>query len=41
MSVKEPGERKMVICASVQLAGACVFGTEGHIFRVKSSASRE
>lgn len=36
-----PGERKTVVFASVQLAGACVSGTEGHIFCVKSPASRE
>lgn len=41
MPVKESGERKTVVFAFVQLAGACVFGTEGHIFCVKSLASRE
>lgn len=36
----EEADRQVAAFASPQQAGVCVFGTEGHIFCVKSPASR-
>lgn len=37
----EEADSQVAAFASLQQAGVCVFGTEGHIFCVKSPASRE